>query len=212
VDPACQVGANGARPSDPVDGRDDSGAQHRRHDVDAFHARCHGNYANGTWSTAIPQDLTRTAFASNVMPNGKVFVLGGEHSGTALVGNWTGYGDIYDPVANTWTTLRPTRLSQLRISRSLRGQHDCRFPTVTGMDPPSTAGFQVGWSVAGSGIPANTTILSVDSTSQITLSNSATSTGNFQLTITTPMLEIRRRARELSAAYRTRPVIKSAGQ
>jgi hypothetical protein len=41
------------------------------------------------------------------------------------------------------------------------------------MTPPSTAGFQVGWNVVGKGIAPGATILSVDSASQITLSQSA---------------------------------------
>src|SRR3954447_18941878 len=40
-----------------------------------------GSYANGTWSTITPMSLQRLYFASNVMKDGRVFVLGGEYSG-----------------------------------------------------------------------------------------------------------------------------------
>jgi hypothetical protein len=145
----------------------------------------HGSYINGTWSTVAP-GFPRRAFASNMMPNGKVFVLGGEYSGTAGIANWSAYGDVYDPVANTWTPIAPyPPISNCPIVGLYGGSTTAGSPMVTGMNPPSTAGFQVGWTVSGSGIPANTTILSVDSTSQVTLSNSATLTGDFQLSIAT---------------------------
>lgn len=151
-----------------------------------FTPDAHGNYANGTWSTAIPPGFPRTDFASNVMPSGKVFVLGGEYGGTAGVNNWTGYGDVYDPVANTWTPLPPyPPIGNCPVISLYGGSTIAGSPTVTAMDPPSTAGFQVGWTVSGNGMPANTTIVSVDSSSQMTLSNSANQTGNFSLRITT---------------------------
>lgn len=64
-----------------------------------------GSYANGTWSSMASMGTARLYFASNVLPSGKVFVVGGEYSGSTLASNWTNTGEIYDPVANTWTPI-----------------------------------------------------------------------------------------------------------
>jgi hypothetical protein len=64
-----------------------------------------GSYINGTWSRIAPMHLARVAFASNVLTDGRVFVLGGEYSGPNSDLNLTNTGEIYDPVANTWTTI-----------------------------------------------------------------------------------------------------------
>ena len=66
-----------------------------------------GNYANGTWSQLASMSTQRLFFASNVLPSGKVFVLGGEFSDPNLDGNITNTGEIYDPVANTWSPIAP---------------------------------------------------------------------------------------------------------
>src|SRR6186713_1622314 len=39
-----------------------------------------GSYQNGTWSTIASMGLQRLYFASNVLTDGRVFVLGGEYS------------------------------------------------------------------------------------------------------------------------------------
>ncbi len=64
-----------------------------------------GNYANGTWSNLAKMKTARLYFGSNVMPNGKLFVVGGEYSGSSLSQNITNKGEIFDPVANTWTSI-----------------------------------------------------------------------------------------------------------
>src|SRR5690242_2592898 len=48
-----------------------------------------GSYAEGTWSPLASMGTERLFFASNILPNGKVFVLGGEYSGPQLEGNFT---------------------------------------------------------------------------------------------------------------------------
>lgn len=64
-----------------------------------------GNYINGTWSTMASMNLERLYFASNVLPSGKVFLLGGEYSGPSGAQNFINSGEMYDPVANTWTSI-----------------------------------------------------------------------------------------------------------
>lgn len=62
-----------------------------------------GSYAKGTWSNLASMGTARLYFGSNLMTNGKVFVLGGEYSGPGLPATWINTGEIYDPVANTWS-------------------------------------------------------------------------------------------------------------
>ena len=40
-----------------------------------------GNYATGLWTAIAPMSQERLFFASQVLPNGKVWVLGGEYTG-----------------------------------------------------------------------------------------------------------------------------------
>ncbi|MFI5458998.1 MAG: MBG domain-containing protein, partial [Isosphaerales bacterium] len=90
-----------------------------------------GSYAAGTWSQLASMSLQRLDYASNVLPDGRVFVVGGEYSGPSGGQNETPTGEIYDPVANTWTTIAnfpqsefgddPTQL--LPDGRVLAGYH-----------------------------------------------------------------------------------------
>ncbi len=61
-----------------------------------------GSYSSGTWTTLASMSTARLYFASNVLPNGDVFVVGGEYSGSGA-SNLNNTGEIYDPVTNTWT-------------------------------------------------------------------------------------------------------------
>jgi len=56
-----------------------------------------GSYVNGTWSTLSPMHDTRLYFASDVLPNGKVFIAGGEY------GTGEDTAEVYDPSSDTWT-------------------------------------------------------------------------------------------------------------
>ena len=68
----------------------------------------HGSYINGTWAQDIkPMNLARLYFASNVLSSGKVWVLGGEYSGTPLSQNITPMGEIWDPLTNVWSLITP---------------------------------------------------------------------------------------------------------
>jgi hypothetical protein len=68
-----------------------------------------GSYVGGTWSPATgagsvaPMGLERLFYASNVLKDGRVFVYGGEYSGPSTAKTFVNSGEIYDPVANTWT-------------------------------------------------------------------------------------------------------------
>ena len=62
-----------------------------------------GNYASGAWSSLASMGLQRLYFGSNILQNGKVFLVGGEYSGPSGASNWINSGEIYDPVANSWS-------------------------------------------------------------------------------------------------------------
>ena len=60
-----------------------------------------GSYINGTWTTLAPMHYPRSGFAADVVPDGRVFVAGGEY-GTGIT-----HAEIYDPLANSWTVIDP---------------------------------------------------------------------------------------------------------
>jgi len=74
-----------------------------------------GSYVDGTWSPTAPMpNGTDTSgscascvyaplyYASAVLPDGRVVVVGGEYNGIAPP--WTNIGFLYDPVADTWSS------------------------------------------------------------------------------------------------------------
>ena len=66
-----------------------------------------GSYINGTISQLASMNLQRKDYTSDVLPNGNVIVVGGEESGPSGAKNFTNTGEIYNPQANTWTSITP---------------------------------------------------------------------------------------------------------
>jgi hypothetical protein len=70
-----------------------------------------GSYLNGTWSqiASLPvingTQYAPLYFASAVLPDGRVIIMGGEYNGN--VGDHTNMGAIYDPLADSWTAVAP---------------------------------------------------------------------------------------------------------
>jgi hypothetical protein len=66
-----------------------------------------GSYLNGTWSrlAPLPPGYSPYAYASAVLPDGRVIVEGGEYN--FFQADWTTLGAIYDPLANKWTRVAP---------------------------------------------------------------------------------------------------------
>lgn len=64
-----------------------------------------GSYLYGTWSqlASLPAGYAPLYYASAVLPDGRVAVLGGEYNHGRQ--DWTTLGAIYDPTADTWETL-----------------------------------------------------------------------------------------------------------
>jgi autotransporter-associated beta strand protein len=68
-----------------------------------------GAFGGGSWAPAASMSLARQRFATNVLPDGHVVVLGGEHTNLdapPLGFTFTSTGEIYDPAANAWTALQ----------------------------------------------------------------------------------------------------------
>ena len=80
-----------------------------------------GHYFDGVWTTndIKPMNYTRLYFASDVLPNGKVFVAGAEDSGTNAATDGSPWVEIYDPVANTWTDYGPAPFGGMADAESV---------------------------------------------------------------------------------------------
>jgi len=72
-----------------------------------------GSYVNGTWTqvASTPTGYSPLYHSSAVLPDGRLIIEGGEYicDPTTFKCNavWTTLGAIYDPVANTWTSVNP---------------------------------------------------------------------------------------------------------
>jgi Divergent InlB B-repeat domain/Viral BACON domain len=74
-----------------------------------------GSYVNGTWMqiASLPSGYDPLYFASAVLPDGRVIIQGGEYNNStspcyntsSATPVLTSLGAIYDPVANTWTSV-----------------------------------------------------------------------------------------------------------
>lgn len=62
----------------------------------------HGSYVNGTWSPLADMSFWRRYYASGMLRDGRVVLIGGEQSGA---GGDTNKGEIYDPVADAWSPM-----------------------------------------------------------------------------------------------------------
>jgi hypothetical protein len=68
-----------------------------------------GSYVDGTWSELppMPNGYAPLYFASAVLPDGRLVVLGGEYTGPVEERTETTEGAIYDPTTNAWTEIAP---------------------------------------------------------------------------------------------------------
>ncbi len=138
----------------------------------------HGSYVNGTWTTTAPMSFPRIYFSTNILQDGRLWLLGGEYTGPYFDQNIAPSGEIYDPVKDTWSPIAPYPNEVGGCGhRSVHSdvQLTAGSPVVTGIY--STDRLQPGWTVTGNGIPAGSTVVSVDSATQVTISANATLTG-----------------------------------
>ena len=66
-----------------------------------------GSYVSGAWSqiASLPPGYGPLYFSSAVLPDGRVLIEGGEYNSCQAV--WSNLGAIYDPLANSWTSVNP---------------------------------------------------------------------------------------------------------
>lgn len=64
-----------------------------------------GSYINGTWSqlASLPAGYSPLYYASAVLKDGRVIVMGGEYNFFSAV--WTNLGAIYNPLTNKWKAM-----------------------------------------------------------------------------------------------------------
>jgi len=70
-----------------------------------------GSYIDGTWTqlASLPSGYAPYANASAVLADGRLIIEGGEYSGCGAEFTLTNQGAIYDPIANTWTSVAPPK-------------------------------------------------------------------------------------------------------
>lgn len=68
-----------------------------------------GSYVNGTWTklASLPAGYVPDAFASAVLADGRLVIVGGEYNNGAFA--LSNQGAIYDPTANKWTSVAPPK-------------------------------------------------------------------------------------------------------
>jgi hypothetical protein len=137
-----------------------------------------GSYVNGTWVTLGKMITPRLYFASQVLQNGNLWVMGGEYTGPFEDANWGDQAEIYDSLRNRWSE-----------AASYPAQTGCPAPVPVTSSVSLTAGSAAndgiysthrilpGWTVAGAGIPSNATVLQVQSPTSVTMSAKATASG-----------------------------------
>ena len=66
-----------------------------------------GSYRNGSWSEIASMPYIPIAAAQAVLADGRVIIEGGEFTGVNEDFTLTNQGAIYDPIANSWTSVQP---------------------------------------------------------------------------------------------------------
>jgi hypothetical protein len=120
----------------------------------------YGNYTTPSWSSAITMSTARQYFASGMLRDGRVFVIGGEFSNdvanTAALtpGLDSPLGEIFDPVTNKWTLLtKPATFNYIQGDVAACVLADGRVLTGA-LNTPQTAIWDPAyntWTAAGTG-------------------------------------------------------------
>jgi len=115
------------------------------------------SYVNGTWNEmhAMASSYTPAYFASAVLPDGRLIVNGGEYNGSSCGAVWTTAGALYDPVANSWTSVSaPSGWSSIGDAASVvlqNGTYLLQNCCSTQDALASISGTTVTWTITGSG-------------------------------------------------------------
>lgn len=69
-----------------------------------------GKYESGSWSkdtASMPAGYAPYLFASQILADGRLIVNGGEYNTDCNTKDWTTLGALYDPAADSWTSVSP---------------------------------------------------------------------------------------------------------
>ncbi len=136
-----------------------------------------GSYVNGTWVTLGKMITPRLYFASQVLQNGNLWVMGGEYTGPFQDANWGSQAEIYNPLKNSWTEAASyppqTGCGDVDVTSSVN--LTAGSASVDGIY--STFRMLPGWTVTGPGIPDQATVVQVESPTRVRLSAAATVSG-----------------------------------
>lgn len=135
-----------------------------------------GSYINGTWTQLADMDPTYGPlfYASAVLPDGRVFVMGGEYN--EGVNNWTNQGAIYTPSTNTWTNVAAPAgwahvgdaeccvlpNGKLMLADSYNFQGAILDPTTMTWTPMGVVGKETNFDEEGWNLLPDGTVLTVD--------------------------------------------------
>lgn len=84
-----------------------------------------GSYSNGTWSAAASLPVISATqyaplyYASGVLADGRLMIQGGEYNNGGSTPAEESFGAIYDPVADTWTSVDPPAGVEVSDSQSV---------------------------------------------------------------------------------------------
>jgi hypothetical protein len=119
-----------------------------------------GNYINGTWTQAgsLPSGYFPFFFASEVLPDGRMMINGGEYNssdGNCGGGAWTTKGALYDPTSDTWTSVSPpSGWGNIGDAQSVilpKGNYMLANCCSTQQSIATISGSTVSWNATGTG-------------------------------------------------------------
>ncbi|HWA88840.1 MAG TPA: kelch repeat-containing protein [Rhizomicrobium sp.] len=114
-----------------------------------------GDYVNGTWSSIqkMPNSYQPLYFASQILPDGRLIVNGGEYQACNF--SWTTQGALYDPTTNTWTDVPPpTGWNSIGDAQSVvrkDGSYMLADALTTKQAIATITGTTVTWATTGTG-------------------------------------------------------------
>ncbi|MBV8800957.1 MAG: hypothetical protein JO208_14270 [Alphaproteobacteria bacterium] len=119
-----------------------------------------GSYVNGKWTQAgsLPSGYYPFFFASEVLPDGRIMINGGEYNssdGNCGSGAWTNKGALYDPVSDSWTSVAPpSGWSTIGDAQSVvlpKGAYMVANCCTAQQATAAIKGTKVTWSLTGTG-------------------------------------------------------------
>ena len=120
-----------------------------------------GSYVNGTWTqvASTPSDYIPLFFASAVLADGRLAIIGGEYNYAPGGTEFTSLGAVYNPKTNTWKNFAAPKgpngaavgdSDAIVLADGSFLLYGCCSPTVPG-DVALATGQDLHWTIAGSG-------------------------------------------------------------